>query len=103
MLGKKISSTDKTTKVTRWKEILGEINVTKALTEVSRKTTIGHPAIGEINKARTQEIRAHTTTGHEASDRANNIKITTDQQIKEGIKAYQTDPKIAIGTNKTGM
>ena len=74
------------------------MNMIKALTEVSRKTTIGHPAIGEINKASTQEIRAHTTTGHEASDRANNIKITTDQQIR----GYQTDPKIAIGTNKTG-
>ena len=102
MLGKRISSTEKITKVTRWKEILEEINVIKVLAEVSHKTTIGHPAIGEINKARTQEIRAHTTTGHEASGRANKIKITTDQQIKEGIKGYQTDPKIAIGTNKTG-
>ena len=82
---------------------MGEINVIKALTEVSRKTTIGHPAIGEINKARTQEIRAHMTTGYEASDRANSIKITTDQRIKEEIKGYQTDPEIAIGTNKTGM
>ena len=103
MLGKKISSTDKTTKVTRWKEILGELNVIKALTEVSGKTTIGHPAIGEINKARTQELRAHTTTGHEASDRDNNIKITTNPQIKEEIKGCRTNPKIAIGTNEIGM
>ena len=95
---------------------MGEIKGIKALTGVSDKTTIGHPVNGEINKARAQEITAHTTTD-EASDRTNNTKIITDPRIKQavvvtemeiiqiqlGISGHQTDPKITIGAGKTEM
>ena len=88
----------------------------EALTEISCKTAIEHPVIGEINKAKTQEIRAHTTTGHEASDRTNNTKIKTDHitqikqtvvvtgteiiQIQLGISGHQIDPRITLGAVK---
>ena len=117
MLEKKISSTNKTTKITRCKEMVGEITEIKVLTGVSYKTTTVQPIIGEINKSRTQIITAHTTINHETSDQTSETKITTDPQIIQTIvvtgveiipiqleiSGQQTDPRVTIGAVKIGM